>query len=84
MTVAGIDRASDGLVGIEWMIDIVAGDPSYGDTTFLFKLLVLLKETADGIMAGIDHSWEDWYASKGDPFQGRSYSTMTHHYDSPL
>ena len=20
--------------------------------------------------ASIDHSWEDWYASEGDPFQG--------------
>lgn len=29
-----------------------AGDGSYGDTGFLFELLVLLKETADEIMVG--------------------------------
>lgn len=55
----GIDRYSDGIVGIEWCIDRGLADSS--DGTFLWDLLRLLRSRADQIMSAVDHSWEDWF-----------------------
>jgi hypothetical protein len=57
----GVDRYSDGLVGIQWLLDQGEGGKPGG--SFLWELLRLLRSKADSLMAARDHSWERWFDS---------------------
>ena len=56
----GVDRYSDGIIGIEWLLDQGEGDTP--DGKFLWDLLRLLRTEADKLMAARDHDWESWFA----------------------
>ena len=56
----GVDRYSDGIIGIEWLLDQGEGDTP--DGKFLWDLLRLLRTEADELMAARDHDWESWFA----------------------
>eukprot|EP01050_Picozoa_sp_SAG11_P003017 SAG11_NODE_162_length_13962_cov_19.035562_6_plen_167_part_00 len=55
----GVDRYSDGIVGIQWLLDQGEGATPAGG--FLWELLRLLRSRADSLMAARDHSWERWF-----------------------
>ena len=50
----GVDRYSDGIVGIQWLLD--QGEGSKPGGAFLWELLRLLRSKADRLMAARDHS----------------------------
>jgi hypothetical protein len=56
----GVDRYSDGIIGIEWLLDQGEGDTREGE--FLWDLLRLMRTEADKLMAARDHDWESWFA----------------------
>ena len=56
----GVDRYSDGIIGIQWLLDQGEGDTPGGK--FLWDLLRLLRTEADKLMAARDHDWESWFA----------------------
>lgn len=60
----GVDRYSDGIVGIQWLLDQGEGDKPEG--AFLWELLRLLRTEADRLMAARDHSWERWFDEDPD------------------
>eukprot|EP01052_Picozoa_sp_SAG31_P003071 SAG31_NODE_114_length_24318_cov_16.787481_17_plen_600_part_00 len=60
----GVDRYSDGIVGIEWLLD--QGEADKPDGAFLWDLLRLLRTEADKLMAARDHSWERWFDEDRD------------------
>jgi hypothetical protein len=55
----GFARYSDGIVGVQWMIDHV--DLLDGDTAFLWELMREIRIQADSIMASEDHTWQDFF-----------------------
>ena len=69
----GISRSVDALIGLGWMLDHAAEVQKAApgeDLSFLWRLMVMLREKTDAIMSEDDHSWEDWYLH-GDPFEAR-------------
>ena len=62
----GFARYSDGIVGIQWLLDHGEGDTS--DTAFLWSLMRSLRDGSDAIMAAADHSWEAYFREGVDPF----------------
>ena len=51
----GVDRYSDGLVGIQWLTD--RGDGCTGVVGWIWDLQRLLRTRCDQLMASVDHSW---------------------------
>jgi hypothetical protein len=60
----GVDRYSDGLVGIQWLLD--QGEGAKPGGAFLWELLRLMRTEADSLMAARDHSWERWFDEDPD------------------
>ena len=57
----GVDRYSDGLVGIQWLLDHGEGDTP--GTAWLWDLQRIFRTRCDALMAEVDHTWESWFAS---------------------
>ena len=60
----GVARYSDGLVGIQWLLD--QGEGAKPGGAFLWELLRLMRTEADSLMAARDHSWERWFDEDPD------------------
>lgn len=62
----GYVRYEEAIAGIQWLIDNGQGT---GETAFLWDLLHLIRNESDQTMAGIDHTWQDYFSKSVDPFK---------------
>ena len=63
----GFARYSDGIVGIQWMLDHSSPFGNNTDIGFLWELTRAIRDQADGTMSAEDHTWEDFFVH-GDPY----------------